>query len=70
MTDAIPYSDPIVQIAECLDYVVDKLYGVTTTLGEACADGRCDGPTKASVTETLLELVDTIENTRKNLGSQ
>jgi hypothetical protein len=41
---------------------------VTTTLGEACADGRCDDPTKSSVTETLLGLVDAIEKTRKNLG--
>jgi hypothetical protein len=70
MTDPIPYSDPMVQIAECLDYVVDALYGVTMTLAAACADGRCDDPTNASVTETLLGLVDTIENTRKNLGSE
>ena len=54
-----------------MDYAVDKLYGVTKTLGEAYVDGRrCDILTNASVTDTLLGLVGKIENTRKNLGNE
>ena len=68
MTELIASEDPMVQVAELLDYTVDKLYGATTTLGEAYQDGHCDVLTHASVTDTLLELVGKIENTRKNLS--
>ena len=68
MTEPIPNDNPMVQVAELLDYAVDKLYGATTTLGEAYQDGRCDVLTHASVTDTLLELAGKIENTRKNLS--
>ncbi len=67
MTEPIPNDNPMVQVAELLDYAVDKLYGATTTLGAAYQDGRCDGLTHASLTDTLLQLVGKIENTRKNL---
>ena len=67
MTEPIPNDNPMVQVAELLDYAVDKLYGATTTLGAAYQDGRCDGLTHASLTDTLLQLVGKIEDTRKNL---
>ena len=67
MTEPIPNDNPMVQVAELLDYAVDKLYEATTTLGAAYQDGRCDGLTHASLTDTLLQLVGKIEDTRKNL---
>ncbi len=70
MTDAapIPSDEPMVQVASLLDDTVDKLYALNTTLGEAHREDRCDLLTFASASDTLMELVGKIEDTRKNLS--
>ena len=70
MTDAtpIPSDNPMVQVASLLDDTVDKLYALNTTLGEAHREDRCDLLTFASASDTLMELVGKIEDTRKNLS--
>ena len=68
MTELIPSDDPMVQVASLLDDTVDKLYTLNTTLGEAHREDRCDLLTFASASDTLMELVGKIEDTRKNLS--